>query len=190
MAQNDATGALPFNVALPFAVEMIWSGIPDVDLHMTGNNPGGTANAAAGRFHVNFANQGSFTSSPFVQLDEDQTGVSGSEVIGIASFSPGPAYRVGVFNFGAGSGGAGTTGLANDANIRMRYIINGQISRGPGGSTIVNGTVRNTVIPTVGQAGNVWTALEINPATGVATVLNRFGNTDSSAGTAAVLDAP
>ena len=186
VAQNDALGALPFGVALPFAIEMLWSGLLDVDLHMTGNNPG----ANGGRFHINYANQGNYTSAPFAQLDEDQTGVSGSEVIAISALTAGTPYRVGVFNFGAGAAGVGTTGLANDANIRMRYITNGQISRGPSGSTIVNGTVRNIVSPTVGQPGNVWTALEIDAATGASKVLNRFGNSDSSDGVAAVLDAP
>jgi len=186
VAQNDALGALPFGVALPFAIEMIWSNIADIDLHVSVNDP----NSSGGRTDINFANTGSFTSAPFALLDEDQTGLGGSEVVGISALTAGAPYRAGVFNFGAGTAGAGTTGLANDANIRMRYITNGQISRGPSGSTIVNGTVRATVSPTVGQPGNVWVGLEIDAATGTPRILNRFGNTDSTSGVAAILDAP
>ena len=186
VAQNDALGALPFGVALPFAIEMIWSNIADVDLHVSVNDP----NSSGGRTDINYANTGSFTSAPFALLDEDQTGLGGSEVVGISALTAGAPYRAGVYNFGAGTAGVGTTGLANDANIRMRYITNGQISRGPGGSTIVNGTVRATVSPTVGQPGNVWVGLEIDAATGTPRILNRFGNTDSTSGIAAILDAP
>lgn len=186
VAQNDALGALPFNVAIPFAIEMIWSNIADVDLHLTGNNPAGTT----GRFHINFANVGSYTSAPFAQLDEDQTGVGGSEVIGVSALSPGAAYRTGVFNFGGGSAEIGGTALSNQANVRMRYITNGQISRGPSGSTIVNGTVRANVTAPAGQTGNAWIGLEINPLSGDATVINRFTNSNSSSDMATILDAP
>jgi hypothetical protein len=184
VARNDALGALPFNVAIPFAVEMIWSTIPDVDLHMTGNDP----TSANGRFHINYASTGSYLTAPFAQLDEDQTGLGGSEVMGISTLSPGAAYRVGVFNFGAGSAGAGTTQLADQANVRMRYITNGQISRGPSGSTIVNGTVRATVSPSPRGVGNTWVGLEI-ATDGTARVINRFGDATSD-GIAAILDAP
>lgn len=187
VAQNDALGALPFNVAIPFAIEMIWSNIADVDLHLTGNNP---ANSTTARFHLNFANVGSYTSAPFAQLDEDQTGVGGSEVFGISALSPGAAYRAGVFNFGGGSAEVGGTALSNQANVRMRYITNGQISRGPGGSTIVNGTVRANVTAPAGQTGNAWIGLEINPLSGDATVINRFTNSNSSSDMATILDAP
>lgn len=186
VAQSDALGALPFGVALPFAIEMIWSNIADIDLHVSVNDP----NSSGGRTDINYANTGSFTSAPFALLDEDQTGLGGSEVIGISQLTAGAPYRAGVYNFGAGTAGVGTTGLANDANIRMRYITNGQISRGPSGSTIVNGTVRATVSPTVGQPGNVWVGLEIDAATGTPRILDRFGNTDSTSGIAAILDAP
>lgn len=182
VAQNNATGALPFNVAIPFAAEMTWSSVADIDLHMTGND-------ASGRFHINFSNQGSFTGSPFAQLDEDQTGIGGSEVIGISQFTPGAPYRVGVFDFGAGSAGAGTSGLADNANVRLRYIRNGQISRGPGGSTIVNGTVLATVSPTLGRVGNTWVGLELDPATGVSKVIDHFGDSPSTDGVAAVFEA-
>ncbi len=186
IAANDASGALPFGVGIPFAIEMIWANIPDVDLHMTGNNPA----TASGRFSISFSNQGSFSASPFAQLDEDQTGIGGSEVIGILGFNPGAPYRVGVFNFGAGQDGVGSTSLSNQANVRLRYISAGQISRGPAGSTIVNGTVRASISPTVGVPGNVWLGLEIDPATAAPTVVNRFLNTDSPAGVPIAFDGP
>ncbi len=186
VAANNGTGALPFGVAIPFAIDMVWANVPDIDLHMTLND----ASAAGQRIHINFANQGNYLVSPFAQLDEDQTGVGGSETIGIASLTAGAPYRVGVFNFGGGAAGVGTTTLSSQANVVLRYITNGQISRGPAGSTIVNGTVRASVSPTPGQPGNVWLALEINPANGAATVINRLGNSDSSAGTAAFFDPP
>jgi len=185
-AANNATGALPFGVGIPFAIEMIWANIPDVDLHLTGNNLA----PSTGRFAISFSNQGSFLTSPFAQLDEDQTGVGGSEVIGIAAFNPGAPYRVGVFNFGAGADGVGSLSLSNQANVRLRYISNGQISRGPSGSTIVNGTVRANISPAVGVPGNVWVGLEIDPATAAPTIVNRFANSDSPTGVPAVFDGP
>ena len=185
VAQNDALGALPFHVAIPYAIEMIWSAIPDIDLHMTGNDP----NAVGGRFHVNYAFQGNYLTSPFAQLDEDQTGVGGSEVIGLSTLVAGTPYRTGVFNFGGGSAAVGTTQLADQANVRMRYITNGEISRAANGSTIVNGTVRATVSPSPGGVGNTWVGLEI-ATDGTATVLNRFGDSVGSDGVAAVFDPP
>lgn len=167
VAQNDATGALTFGVAIPAAVEMIWSSIADLDLHLTGNDP-----VNGGRFHVNYANVGAYSTAPFALLDEDQTGVGGSEVIGISQFTPGAPYRASVFNFGDSA--AGSTSLSSSANLRMRYITNGQISRGPSGSVIVNGTVGATVSAATGQAGNTFVGFEIDPATRAATVINRF----------------
>ncbi len=186
VAANNATGALPFGVGIPFAIEMIWANIPDVDLHLVGNNLA----PETGRFAISFSNQGVYLAPPFARLDEDQTGVGGSEVIGILGFNPGAPYRVGVFNFGAGGNGVGTLSLANQANVKLRYISNGQISRGPAGSLIVNGTVRADITPTVGQPGNVWVGLEIDPATAVPKIVNRFGNSDNPAGVPAVFDAP
>lgn len=171
---NDGAGTLPFGVPIPAAVEFTWSTIADLDLHLTGNDP----TAANPRFHVYYASTGNYTSGPFAQLDEDQTGVGGSEVIGIAQFGAGPAYRASVFNFGDSS--AGSTSLANSGGVTMRYIVDGSVSRGPMGSTIVNGREVARVSPTRGQAGNTWIGLEIDPATRAATIINRSVDSISS----------
>lgn len=164
---NNSTGSLPFGVPIPAAVEFVWSTIADLDLHLTGNFPDSTNS----RFHIYYANLGNFTVAPFAQLDEDQTGVGGSEVIGISQFTAGAPYRASVFNFGDSTPGG--TSLSTQGGVIMRYITNGQISRGPMGSTIVNGTEVARVSPTPGQAGNTWIGLEIDPSTHAATIINR-----------------
>lgn len=154
---------------------MTWTTIADLDLHLTGNDP-----ISGGRFHVLYSSLGAFSTAPFALLDEDQTGIGGSEVIGISQFTPGAPYRASVFNFGDSA--AGSTSLSSSANLRMRYITNGQISRGPSGSVIVNGTVGATVAAAAGQAGNTFIGFEIDPATRAATVINRFVDSVDSAG--------
>lgn len=173
IAQNLGFGSLPFGVNLPLAVEVTWSTIRDLDLHLTGPNPGND-----GRFHVFFGNRGNFDGSPFAELDADRTGLGGSEVIGISQLNSGGVYRASVFNFG--DQGTGSTSLSNDANARMRLIQNGQISRGTAGSTVVNGTVLANITPPTGQAGNTWVGLEFQPDLSNITAVNQFVNSSSS----------
>lgn len=176
VAQELGFGSLPFGVDIPAAVELTWANINDLDLHLTGPNPGGMD-----RFHVFFSNRGNFDGSPFAQLDADRTGTGGSEVIGLSQLNQGGVYRASVFNFG--DSGVESTSLSNDADARIRVITNGRISRGATGSTIISGTVLQSVTPLPGQTGNTWVAVEFNPNLDEFNVVNQFVN---SAGSAAV----
>ncbi len=173
IAQDLGFGSLPFGVNLPLAVEVTWSTIRDLDLHLTGPNPGND-----GRFHVFFGNRGNFDGSPFAQLDADRTGFGGSEVIGISQLNSGDVYRASVFNFG--DQGTNSTSLSNDANARMRLIQNGQISRGTAGSTVVNGSVLANITPPTGQSGNTWVGLEFQQGLSNITTVNQFVNSSGS----------
>ena len=169
----EGFGALPFGVAIPFGVQMSWANISDLDLHLTGPNPGGLT-----RFHVFFSDRGNYSSAPFAQLDNDRVGIGGSEVIGISQFTPGGPYRASVFNFGDQS--SSSTSLSTQADLVVSFIQNGFISRGPGGSALINGTVVTSVSPTSGQAGNTFVAFEIDPVTQTVTPISQITNSAGS----------
>ena len=173
MTPVQGFGALPFGVAIPFGVQMSWANIPDLDLHLTGPDAGGP-----GRFHVYFANRGNYSSAPFAQLDNDQTGVGGSEVIGISQLTSGGPYRASVFNFGDQS--SSSTSLSSQSALVVSFIRNGFISRGPRGSALINGTVVTSVSPTSGQAGNTYVAFEIDPLTQTVTPISQITNSAGS----------
>lgn len=172
-AQNSGFGQLPVSVDIPYAVELSWSNIPDLDLHLTGPNASGV-----GRFHVFWDNIGSYNIAPFAALDNDRTGIGGSEVIGINKLSTGSDYRASAFNFEDDT--IGSTSLSTMAELTMRLIKGGRISRGPSGSTIVTGTVLATVSPAAGPAGNTYTGFTFNSA-GTPTVVNAFSDSTDSA---------
>jgi hypothetical protein len=163
----EGFGALPFGVAIPFGVQMTWTTIPDLDLHLTGPNPGNE-----GRFHVFFANRGAFTTAPFALLDNDRTGSGGSEVIGVSQFTPGGPYRASVFNFGDQN--SASTSLSTLSNLVVSFIRNGFITRGPNGSALVNGQVVTSVSPISGQPGNTFVAFEIDPVTQTVTPIRQI----------------
>lgn len=167
-------GQLPFGVAIPYGVQMSWSTISDLDLHLTGPNAD-----QSGRFHVYFADRGNYSGAPFAALDNDQVGLGGSEVIGISQFNPGGPYRALVFNFGDQS--SGSTSLSTQADLVVSFIRNGFISRGPRGSALVNGTVVTSVTPTAGQAGNTFIAFEIDPVTQTVTPIAQITSFPDSA---------
>jgi hypothetical protein len=154
---------------------MSWANISDLDLHLTGPNPGGLT-----RFHVFFSDRGNYSSAPFAQLDNDRVGVGGTEVIGISQFTPGGPYRASVFNFGDQS--SSSTSLSTQADLVVSFIQNGFISRGPGGSALINGTVVTSVSPTSGQAGNTFVAFEIDPVTQTVTPVSQITNSAGSSG--------
>lgn len=168
IAQELGFGTLPFGVAIPTAIETRWSNIGILDTHLTGPNPGGD-----GRFHVFYQNFGNFNSAPFAQLDADNVANGGSEVIGISQLNSGGVYRASLHNF-RDRNLVGSTALSNEANARMRLIQNGQISRGPGGSTIVSGNVLADIQAPTGQVGNTWVGLEFDSTLSNITVVNQF----------------
>ena len=169
----EGFGALPFGVAIPYGVQMSWANVSDLDLHLTGPNPGGST-----RFHVFFSDRGNYASAPFALLDNDRTGVGGTEVIGISQFTSGGPYRASVFNFGDQS--SSSTSLSSQAALVVSFIQNGFISRGPAGSALINGTVVTSVSPTSGQAGNTFVAFEIDPLTQTVTPISQITNSSSS----------
>ena len=178
-AMNEFSGRLPFGVDIPYAFEASWNTINDLYLHL--NGPLGNS-SSDGRFHVYFSSPGSYNSSPFAALDSDRSAFStgsASEVIGLSQVFTGGNYYASVFNFSNQS----TTGnsLSNSANVVVRMIKNGQISRGPNGSAIVNGTVLATATAPTGQTGNTYIGISFDAATSTATVVNTFTSFGSSA---------
>lgn len=185
VAQNTFSGRLPFGVNIPYAFEASWTTINDLDLHL--NGPLGSS-SSDGRFHVYFSNVGSFTASPYAVLDADRSAFStgsASEVIGISNLMTGGNYVATVFNF-SNSSSSGSS-LSNSANLVVRMIKNGQISRGPNGSTIVNGTVLANVSAPTGQTGNSFVAITFDPNTRTATATSTFTSYSSSSAVTGVI---
>ncbi len=160
-AQLNAT--LPQNVVLPLAIQLDWSSITDLDLHMT------APDGAWGRAHVFFNNVGSYNSAPFMRLGSDRRGVGGSEVIAInglttTNLPADSAYRATVHNFGDQSA-SGTT-LSSLSNATVKVVTGGTLDvSGNTGDRIAGGTARGVFTVPQGQAGNAWVVLEINPLT-------------------------
>ncbi|MEY4679821.1 MAG: hypothetical protein RLZZ276_1470 [Pseudomonadota bacterium] len=163
-AQLNAT--LPQNVVLPLAIQLDWSNIPDLDLHMT------APDGAGGRAHVFFGNTGSYNSAPFVKLGNDRVAsIGGSEVMAINGLTTTnlPAdnlYRATVHNFGDQSA-SGTT-LSSLSNATVKVVTGGTLDvSGNTGDRISGGTTRGVFTVPQGGAGNAWVVLEINPLTRV-----------------------
>lgn len=107
--------------------------IPDLDLHVIGNNPNSTQ-----RFNVSFkGNQGSLETAPFTEADNDATsdGTRVSEVVSIGQFNAGEPYQVTAFNPNADF----ETQSLFDTDLVLTLLRNGVIERGPGGSVVVDG---------------------------------------------------
>jgi hypothetical protein len=160
------TGAA--GIAIPvFNILISWgAGGTDLDLHLTGPQPGGT-------FEVYYANRGSLTTQPFALLQSDDTGTSGSEVITVQQFNQGGLYQAFVFNYG--NQDPNSTNLSTTAGLSMQVINGGTVvDTANGGSTVTGGTLVITLTPTPGQAGNTWQAITIDPATGEVIVVNQI----------------
>lgn len=160
-AQLNAT--LPQNVVLPLAIQLGWTNVADLDLHMT------APDGAGGRAHVFFTNPGSYNSAPFIRLGSDRRGVGGSEVIAINGLTTTnlPAdslYRATVHNFGDQSSSG--TSLSSLSNATVKVVTGGKLDvSGNTGDRIAGGTVRGLFTVPQGGAGNAWVVLEINPLT-------------------------
>lgn len=146
-------------IDVPFFAQLQWDNVVDMDLHATGPNP-----SESGRYHVYFANDiGPIGDSgtPVAELDQDETsGTGGSEVITINDLVDGGPTRISAFNFGAP---AGSTELAEQSNAIVSLLRNGSISRGPGGSVVVDGSLIAEVAAPESGAGNTFVAFEIAP---------------------------
>ncbi len=154
------------SIDVPFFAQLQWDNITDLDLHATGPDPSGT-----GRYHVYFANEvgpSGENGTPVAELDQDEiSGAGGSEVMTINDLGNGGPTRISAFNFGAP---AGSTELADDSNAVVSLLRNGSISRGPGGSVIVDGSLIAEVAAPGSGAGNTFVAFEIAPNGGITKV--------------------
>jgi len=146
-------------VGVPFFAQLTWDTVPDLDLHLTGPNPGG-----AGRYHVFFADPSGPVGAggqPAAVLGAAQSNIPLSEVLTVNALNPGGPTRISVFNFSDQA--PGSTSLATQSNAIVSLLENGLIERGPGGTTIINGDLIDFVAaPNVG-AGNTFVAYEIAP---------------------------
>lgn len=162
-------------LAQPFNVLLTWgAGANDIDLHMTG--PTGPGNPD--RFHIFFAARGSLQSFPFAELIRDCICKSGSEVILTSSLLGGGVYRVSAFNFGDQS--ATSTNLSNAAEARIQIVRGGVAVPQGNGTTIQGGRLILDTRAPVGQPGNTWVAVELDPSTGRITVPARITQSRSA----------
>lgn len=171
IAAVNSTGALPTGVTIPAIVAATWSQDGDLtgqmDLWLTGPNV--TPEDAFDRFFVTWRSGGVFDAEPFARLDQDNStggdGING-EFIGISQFNPGTTpYRVILLNYNEATGGIDEgVKFSNPANdFHMYYVRGGMITRGPGGSTVVGGSVVTHITPPSGSVGHTWIGFDINP---------------------------
>lgn len=176
-AQLNAT--LPQNVVLPLAIQLDWSNVVDLDLHMT------APDGAGGRAHVFFNNLGSYNSAPFVRLGGDRQGVGGSEVVAINGLTTtnlpvDSAYRATVHNFGDQSPSG--TSLSSLSNATVKVVTGGTLDvSGNTGDRISGGIKRGVFTVPQGSAGNAWVVLEINPLTRVVKPVGTITNMSNPA---------
>lgn len=161
LTANDVSGGLTRLLAQPFNVLLTWgAGAYDLDLHMTGP----IAEGSADRFHIYFAAKGALDASPYAALIKDCICNSGSEVILTSALVRGQVYRISVFDYGDQS--ASSTNLSQASGAVLQIVRGGTAVSVGNGTTIEGGHVIYTGTPAPGEAGNTWTAVEIDPNTG------------------------
>lgn len=161
-AAVNAAGLLPLSVTIPAMIQLSWASFTDLDLdlHLSGPNAAGAG--AAPRFHIFSGNPGAYALAPFAALDNNESGFTGTEVIGISQFIAG-RYRVEVDGTDTLKGAV----LAPDVlsglgeRLRIRYVTEGRLERGPNGSTAASGVEVVNFSPNAGQLGVTWTAFDI-----------------------------
>lgn len=162
---NSSSGELPVDTMMDFLIALQWSNINDVDLHLTGPGEVPAVGPTGPRFHVYYGSDGSFAGFPFALLDDDQSagsGVSTGELLGVmdSEAHDDGTYQIFAFNFTDDSDTS--TGLSDPANnLRMTLLEDATISRGPGGTTVVSGTIINSITPPPGLTGHTWHAFDI-----------------------------
>lgn len=164
----DTAGLLPLNVIIPAMIQLSWAGLKDMDfdLHLSGPAGGQATDpargATAGRFHIFSGNPGAYNQAPFAALDGNESGFTGTEVIGISRFTAG-SYRVEV----NGTDTVTQAVIAPDVLsgmgdlLRVRYVSQGTLQRGPNGSVAASGMEMINLAPKPGQLGVTWTAFDI-----------------------------
>ena len=172
----NGRGGLSALLAQPFNVILTWGqGAYDLDLHMTGP----TGLGQTDRFHIYYSATGSLTSFPFASLIRDCICNAGSEVILTTTLLGGGVYRVSVFNFGDQA--ANSNNLSNFSNATIQIVRGGVATAQGNGTTITGGrTILTTNVP-VGQFGNTWVAVELDPRSGRITVPRMIRQSEGSA---------
>lgn len=138
---NQNASITPVLPAGQTRVVLSWGETPyDLDSHMTVP----TTTAGTDRFHVYYANRGSSTTSPFVDLDTDDTYSYGPETVTIYQQVSG-VYRYSIHDFSNGYSSSSTAMGASGAQVKVYR----------GSSLIATFNVPN-------QAGTLWTVFELN----------------------------
>lgn len=180
----------PAPLPTPYNIYIFWgSGAQDLDLYLTGPlGPNGAPPPASGNstFQVYYGNSGSLTSQPFAYYHYDSMVPNGGEVITIGKWNQGDNYVVSV-NDWTNRNNPQSTVLSNSSGVQMRLIQGGTVSivpvNGAGSAARVEGgTVLHAVSPPGGKEGNTWTAVSINPSTGVVTPINRINGGANNTG--------
>ena len=172
------TAALVQAGILPLHFLITWgAGSSDLDLHLTGP-------LGASRFHIYFSARGSLTGEPHAALIDDCVSASCAEVIRVEEFNagttPNQVYRASVYNYGDGAG----TNLSSQSGVEMMVVRGGTVQQVQGatdtGSIVTGGEILFRGSPTPGQAGDTWTAIEVNPDTGDVNFVNQISTSGSS----------
>ena len=170
------TAALVQAGILPLHFLITWGGgSSDLDLHVTGP-------LGLNRFHIYYAANGSLTNNPHAKLIDDCVSTNCAEVVRIEQLNDGGVYRASVFNYGDQD--TSSTNLSSNSGVVMMVVRGGTVGAIQGdndlGSIVTGGDILYQGSPTPGQAGNTWTAFEVNPETGAITFVNQMGNSAGS----------
>jgi uncharacterized protein YfaP (DUF2135 family) len=130
-------------------VRLTWGTDPsDLDSHLTGPD---ASNPSGPRFHVYYSDRGSLTTTPYAELDVDDTTSFGPEVITISRFTTG-TYRYSVHHY-AGSGTIYTS------PARVELTLNGSTTiyapPNPGSTVLGDDSVWQVFELVVDGSGNV-----------------------------------
>ena len=130
-------------------VRLTWGADPsDLDSHLTGPD---ASNPSGPRFHVYYSGQGSLATTPYAELDVDDTSSFGPEVITISRFTTG-TYRYSVHHY-SGSG----TIYASPARVEL--TLNGSTTiytpPNPGATLLAVDSVWQVFELVVDGSGNV-----------------------------------
>jgi hypothetical protein len=166
---------IPPTLPIPFNIAITWgSGAQDLDLYLT--VPNGSTQT------VYYGNQGSSTTQPYAFYHYDSAVKNGGEVITVSRWNTGGTYTAYVQDF-TNQGNPSSTVLSSSSAVTMQFLRGGTVSVVPvstgGNKAIVTGGTPfgtlSSISPSSGLAGNNWTAVSINPSTGVITPINTIG---------------
>ena len=147
-------------------VVLKWGSTPnDLDLHMVFPDPNNYGGCSGSRGHVYFSQRGLIASTPYIELDHDDTSSYGPETITIkdAAFNTTGlgVFKVSVHDFTNNSNQSSTV-MANDSLAKIFvYGVNGFVTM-----IDINANATSASI------GNLWKVLEIDPVTRAVTAVN------------------